>query len=209
MRVVAETTNIYIWNFDTRFVNFGFHSGVIYWRHNVGDSAWKMDLRRVENGTKERKQMHYASLPSTPRWISNFRRGFVEKPRAGWHRPLCFVQRALFPRDSRRISFFLSFFLFFLLFFFFFLLLSEPTGRDEQKCLSGTDFSRRKRDSNQRSLMDVGLCFRIPRHFSGLNFPPRFEMDDFYVTCSLHTKRPISHEIAWKKSEFKKRIYNY
>ena len=92
---------------------------------------------------------------------------------------------------------FLSFFLsFFLLFFFFFLLLSEPTGRDEQKCLSGTDFSRRKRDSNQRSLMDVGLCFRIPRHFSGLNFPPRFEMDDFYVTCSLHTKRPISHEIA-------------
>ena len=67
MRVVAETTNIYIWNFDTRFVNFGFHSGVIYWRYNVGDSAWKMDLRRVENGTKERKQMHYASLPSTPR----------------------------------------------------------------------------------------------------------------------------------------------
>lgn len=58
---------IYIWNFDTRFVNFGFHSSVIYWRHNVGDSAWKMDSRRTENGTKERKQMHYASLPSTQR----------------------------------------------------------------------------------------------------------------------------------------------
>lgn len=45
-------TNVYgkrtfIWNFDARFVNFGFHSAVIYCGCNLAapDSAWKMHSR--------------------------------------------------------------------------------------------------------------------------------------------------------------------
>lgn len=73
----------------------------------------------------------------------------------------------------------LSFFLspFFLLFFFISL---RANGSQRTEMFIRNRFFKEKRDSNQRSLMDVGLYFWIPCHFSGLNFPPRFEMDGFY-----------------------------
>lgn len=124
-----------IWNFDTRFVNFRFHSGMIYWRHNVGrarDSARKMHSRRPK---MERKDATDALRFSTVHAVLNFEFSsrLANPPR--WHAPVLSLPRLfkelfqLLGRARARAQFSRLSTLF----------------RVLERCLSGRDLSRETR----------------------------------------------------------------